>query len=336
MPKGFACRVERHSVSPRGMELFSAVIRFPRPMLAEAVTHRTISESWGDLEVSFTERQTTLDMSKNSASSRAIPYERLVKVVLDDPYTPPWTQNQRGMQGNFVTDPDLIAKATEEWLGARDDMVRRAGNLSAMGIHKQDCNRLLEPFGWVTQVVTADAVALNNFFALRCHEAAYPSFRTIARMMYLAKRRSKPEPLDYGQWHLPFVPMAEQRAFRWTPSSDPAADELLPYPLRQSAARCAWISYENHDRDGSQEAIDRTFGILIGGFPKHASPIEHQGTPMHPAWEASYGHLRSNLRGYVQARKLIRLENVTEYSPPDSEVAAWGIDESKMWVEDAA
>lgn len=335
MPKGFACRVERHSISPRGREMFSAVIRFPRVMLAEAITHRTISESWGECEVACTERATTIDLSKNSASSRAIPFPRMLASVMADPYIPPWTMNQKGMQGATAEDEAVINKATKKWLEALTFNANAAQYIFDLGIHKQDANRLLEPWGWVTQIVTADDIAWNNFFALRCHEAAYPSFRTIARMLYLAKRRSKPTPLDYGQWHLPFVPEAEALKLRWVPEPKAWTTDLpLPDLVRHSAARCAWISYENHDKDGSAEAMDRTFATLIGGFPKHASPIEHQGTPMHLTWEASYPELRSNIRGWVQGRKLVRMENVEQFCHPEDEVRRWGIDESKLWNED--
>jgi hypothetical protein len=107
----------------------------------------------------------------------------------------------------------------------------------------------------------------------------------------------------------------------------------MPDLIRHSAARCAWISYENHDKDGTPEAMDRTFSTLIGDFPKHASPIEHQGSPIHLTWEASYPELRSNIRGWVQGRKLIRLENVEQFCPGQEEIERWGIDESKLWNE---
>jgi hypothetical protein len=227
-----------------------------------------------------------------------------------------------------------VEKATKKWLEALSFNADAAQHICDLGIHKQDANRLLEPWGWVTQIVTADDIAWNNFFALRCHEAAYPSFRTIARMVYLAKRRSKPTPLDYGQWHLPFVPEADALKLRWIPEPKSWTTDLpMPDLIRHSAARCAWISYENHDKDGTPEAMDRTFSTLIGDFPKHASPIEHQGSPIHLTWEASYPELRSNIRGWVQGRKLIRLENVEQFCPGQEEIERWGIDESKLWNE---
>ncbi len=41
----YQCRVERDSISPSGETLTSFVITFPRVVLAEVVTHRTVSDS---------------------------------------------------------------------------------------------------------------------------------------------------------------------------------------------------------------------------------------------------------------------------------------------------
>jgi len=94
-----------------------------------------------------------------------------------------------------------------------------------IGIHKQHANRLLEPWMWVTQVVTSSR--WDNFFALRCHKAAHPAFQKIARMMFLARRKSTPQVLDYCQWHLPFVPIKEQMAFEWVPQVGMNVPDLL-------------------------------------------------------------------------------------------------------------
>lgn len=322
---GYEAKVLCHSCGPFGQELVTFQVRFPRIVLAEVVTHRTCPGAPGEYtEVTYAERTTTEDVSKNSASSRAVPVEKMIAAVLDDPYTPErFSKAGGGMQGSgWLTGADHDA-AVKNWLLARDEMVLRARKLLNVGVHKQDVNRLLEPFAWVSQVLTADAGSWNNFFALRCDAAAHPAFQRVARMMFLAKRRSVPESLGYGRWHLPFVPAAERADFVFYPSPHADTPPELPYPIRASAARCAWVSYENHDRDGTPEAHDRTFQRLLGGTPKHGSPLEHQACPMTD--DAACGKWRSNLRGWVQARKLVVGERIEEYNPSDEEIATWGI-----------
>lgn len=327
----YYCRVEEHTRSCySSKEALTFVITFPRIVLAEVVTHRVNADGMWDVDISVSERTTTPDISKNSASSRAIPFEKMVKKVREDPFMPFWTLNQKGMQGNGMTDAEAVKVANREWLDARDDMVNRAFHLNAMGVHKQDVNRLLEPWMWVTQVVTSSR--WDNFFALRCHKDAHPAFQRIARMMYLAKRKSEARPLEPGEWHLPFVSAEEKKNFRWVPEwikvhyplpEDPAFD--VPLPIKKSAARCAWSSYENHDKDGSDEAHLKTWDRLLSGIPVHSSPSEHQLTPLHPAW-TTQRCLISNITGFLQARKLIRQEEIVEYNPSDEEVASWGIE----------
>lgn len=334
MNNGYHCRVERDSVSAKGGRLTTFVIRFPRRVLAETVTHRTVSSVWGDYEESWCERTTTPDVSKNSASSRAIPFERMVAQVREDPFVPHWTRNKKGMQGDPLDDPAVADAARRIWMNSLEYNCLAAQGLHALGIHKQDCNRFLEPWAWTTQVVTSSA--WDNFFALRCHEAADPHFRHVARMMFLARRKSTPIPLREGQWHLPFVPVEEQEGFLWT-GFEVGLNRLeqFPLPVRTSVARCAWASYENHDKEAGQEAIDRTFSRLLADEVKHSSPAEHQATPCDRRSSSSewyggsrpYSRLEGNLNGWVQLRKLIHRERIDRYDPSEEEVASWGMGE---------
>jgi thymidylate synthase ThyX len=324
----YRCRVEKDSISPEGKRITSFVIEFPRVVLAEVVTHRMVSDVWTDDIVSICERTTTKDISKNSASSRAIPAEKMIRKVMDDPYMPKWTINKSGMQGQHVTDESIIEKANEIWLASRDHAVNSADELSKLGIHKQDCNRLLEQWVWVTQIVTA--TEWDNFFALRCHKAAHPAFQRIARMMFLARKASTPRNLTYGQWHLPFIHPTDEVAFNWQPNRFTLEQEI-PDLIKYSAARCAWISYANHEKDGTTEQMKKTFDRLLAESPMHASPVEHQATPIHPMLQASHPRFRSNFQGWLQARKLIPHEKVVEYNPSEEEIASWEIPD--FWSE---
>lgn len=122
------------SVSPDGVRLSTLSLRYPRFIHSEMMTHRAFS--------------------RNASSSRAIPIERMIQDVLDDPAMPiEWGANQRGMQaGGVVDDPEECKRI---WLAARDDAVLQARDLAAMGVHKQVVNRILEPYMHINVLVSA-------------------------------------------------------------------------------------------------------------------------------------------------------------------------------------
>ena len=176
-----AVEILADSISPQGHRVTSMLLTFPRFILAEAKTHRIISGFHGEVEVledvsinSFREG------SKNSASSRAIPFEKMVKMVEEDPFIPiAWQKDHKGMQGTeYYTNKDSIKQLTRLWLEGRDAAVEIAKALNGphvldydnpdgkAGVTKQLCNRLLEPFMWHTVLVTA--TEWENFFNLRC------------------------------------------------------------------------------------------------------------------------------------------------------------------------
>lgn len=123
------------------------VVTFPRIILAEFNTHRMFS--------------------RNSASSRAIPFEKMVKSVEENPFIPiAWQKDHKGMQGVEYLDKQYSFECTQRWLIARDNAIKETNYLSGYKATKQLCNRLLEPFMWHTVIVTA--TEWENFFALRC------------------------------------------------------------------------------------------------------------------------------------------------------------------------
>jgi hypothetical protein len=349
----YRCKILKDSVSPEGKRLTTFEIEFPRVVLAEVVTHRMNSDSWA---ADTAERTKTPDVSKNSASSRAIPLRRMIEKVMRDPYIPDgFPINQPGMQATLYATGETNGECVERWLQARDNAVSSALSLcdqetadsifhelleksefgtdlnvrlkrirsmffsksGTVNVHKQEVNRLLEPWGWIFQVVTA--TEWDNFFALRCDEAAAPAFRKIARIMYVMRQRSTPKPLRYGEWHLPYVDeptyTPDSGIFLWSDLCD------------LSAARCAWTSYwppDGGEGVNDLEKAKRTLKKLRESRPIHASPFEHQACPMRPE-EVGRESLRSNLRGWVQYRKLIHGEATKEYRPSDEEVSSWGV-----------
>ena len=140
----------KHSKCPRGHELITFELTFARFLLAELNTHRMFS--------------------KNSASSRAIPFKKMVEMVKTNAFVPSAFQREhKGMQGTeYLTDPYEISNAEESWLNARDAAVIHAEYMNNVGLTKQLCNRLLEPFMWHKVVLTTGLEGLRNFFELRC------------------------------------------------------------------------------------------------------------------------------------------------------------------------
>jgi thymidylate synthase ThyX len=145
------------SLSPQGDRLISLLVTFPRIILAEVNTHRMLS--------------------KNTSSSRAIPFNKMVESVQNDPFIPiAWQKEHKGMQGSeYINDENDIWLAKANWLRARDYAIDYAKhNNEQVGVTKQLCNRLLEPFMWTTMLITGSREGWDNFFKLRCPQYHFP------------------------------------------------------------------------------------------------------------------------------------------------------------------
>lgn len=195
--------------------------------------------------------------SRNTASSRAIPIATTIKLIETNPFIPTWTGNQAGMVGTEV-DKETKIKADKVWLQAKDVMVSLAKVLSDLGIHKQNANRLLEPFSYVKTVVTS--TEWDNFFNLRLASDAQPEIQELAQRMKEAINSSKPVKLTEDMAHTPY--------FNNGHSKIDDVDSILG-----SAACCAQVSYRKLNTE--PEALDRIVTRLIGNGHIHASPFEH-------------------------------------------------------------
>src|SRR5579872_1789847 len=115
------------SISQKGHRLTTFVLEYPRMVHAELMTHRVFS--------------------KNSASSRAIPIEKFIQTIKDNPAMPEfWGKNQSGMQALEELDEEGKTEAKRLWLEARDIAIQSALKLHSMNVHKQIVNRILEPW----------------------------------------------------------------------------------------------------------------------------------------------------------------------------------------------
>ena len=198
------------------------------------------------------------------------------------------------MQADRELSGARLLAAKGAWLLGRETAWLAATLMSKAGAHKQLANRLVEPYTFITTIITT--TELSNFFALRTHRDAQPELRRIAVMFEEACDASTPTPLDYGEWHLPLI-LPQER--------DLPLDQLI----RISVGRCARVSYLTHDGRRDISADIRLYERLLAGG--HMSPTEHVARPMTPG-ELKAGS-NSNFVGWWQHRKdILHEENYAQ------------------------
>lgn len=256
------------SINPDGKRMTTVQVRYPRMIHSENMTHKMIS--------------------KSASSSRATPVKRLIRDILEDPAEPvSWGANQKGMQAGQELAGWRLWLTKRAWHSAKHFAVLCARVANAAGVHKQVVNRILEPWSHISVVMSATDWA--NFFALRCHHMADPTMRALADAIHVEMGDSTPRQMGWGEWHLPYI------------TNQDVGD--LP---KISAARCARVSYLNHDRVIPSPAEDiQLWDRLMASAPVHASPAEHQAVAHRPA--LSSGNLRG---GWLQHRHMYPNESV--------------------------
>lgn len=283
------------SVSPEGKRMTTMEIEYPRFILAELNTHRMLS--------------------KNSASSRAIPVKAMHEHILQNTAQPvSWGVNRPGMQAKEYLDVADTMEAMMLWEQARDNALEISAALADLQLHKQIANRITEP--WMMMKTVISGTEWTNFFWLRAHADAQPEIQVLAQKMRDAYVGSTPVKLHPGDWHLPYVRSERNSVNRLVYLDN--ADEIMTLCDARivSASCCAQVSYRKND--DSLDKANKIFSQLIESVPAHASPIEHQATPMTPNMgftELGVTHQTrnmeywsGNLRGWIQFRKLIPQE----------------------------
>jgi hypothetical protein len=222
--------------------IYTLHLRLPRIIWPEILTHRT--------------------MSRNARSSRAVPVKRMIEEVRNEPFVPwHWGKNMPGMQAKEAMSEDEAAWCANEWRVSAKSAAFTAQLLQVAGAHKQNVNRLLEPYLWIDALVTA--TEWNGFFALRDHADAEPHLRDLAVMIREAIEEAEPQHLAIGEWHMPYITDAER------------AGMCHEHLLDLSAVRCARISYAPFNGQDDMASEQARVGKLKGE-PLHASPFEHQ------------------------------------------------------------
>jgi thymidylate synthase ThyX len=303
---GIVARIVADSVSETGKRITTFELEYHRFIHSEIMTHRLFS--------------------RNAMSSRAVPVKKMIEQVRNNPATPiHWGANQQGMQAeNECTtlvkiDEQSSHAAKVAWMVSAHKAADMAERFADAGYHKQIVNRLLEPFQMMKTVLTS--TEFDNFFWLRCHKDAQPEIKELADCMYKAMQESEPEALTNGEWHTPYVQHkrdgdGELRYF--TEGCDLGNDPETA--LRVSASCCAQVSYRVLD-NSLEKALD-IYDKLVKSKPVHASPFEHQATPVSNDIDGLYwddwnstegvthqdssGNLWSaNFKGWIQHRQLI-------------------------------
>lgn len=253
-------------------------LRYPRFVHSELMTHRVFS--------------------RNAMSSRAVPVKKMLEQVRSQPAAPSfWGKNQKGMQAYEELPEPAKTEAQRLWLAAAKMMADVAETMMELDMHKQDVNRILEPFQYIVVIVTA--TEYSNWFALRNHEAAHPTIQELAREMQAVYEENEPELIGEGMYHLPYIKDEE-----WY---DNNIEDLTKF----SAARCARVSYLTHEGKNPtrQEDLD-LYDRLSKAVPPHLSPLEHQATPAWGAIEHDFQHHSHNGNfnwRWVQFRKAFEI-----------------------------
>lgn len=286
------------SISPQGVRMTTMEIEYPRFILAELNTHRMLS--------------------KNSASSRAIPVKAMHEFIDNSPAEPVyWGKNQAGMQAKAEIGAHEREEAKYIWIKAKEDALHWSGALAErLEVHKQIANRITEP--WMTMKTVISGTEWRNFWWLRCHADAQPEIRVLAQKMFELYQQHQPQQLQPGEWHVPYVLTRrdDRDNLQYLDSNDVSISATEARIV--SASCCAQVSYRKND--DTLEKATKIYRQLIESEPAHASPVEHQATPMRPgvdnyapeAWQPGTTHVSArgdlwsgNLRGWIQHRKLI-------------------------------
>lgn len=270
-----------------GTRLTTMLLTFPRFILSELNTHRVFS--------------------KNSASSRAIPFNKMVKMCEEDPFIPiAWQKDHSGMQGNEYFAGAEANACKRGWLYGIDAAIQSAKRLhNNDNVTKQLCNRMLEPFMWHTVLLTA--TEFDNFFELRCPKYLVGHFKSkktannaipdllpfgvhdekdilwwlnansssaeihmqaLAEAMWDAMNESEPKTLFPGEWHIPYGDQIDNNMI-----SQFGGMTNTDAKIKIASARCARLSYMTQDgKIDYQKDIELHNKLLESG---HMSPFEH-------------------------------------------------------------
>ena len=339
-----SAKVIAHSKSSvTGKEMVTFEWEFPRLILAEVNTHKMLN--------------------KNTSSSRAIPVNTINNNIMQSPSMPVrFGAKNKGMQDNGkhsakvnirMSNGEYVEVSPETaWSIAAKKAIEDSEAFNNADYAKQICNRLTEPFQRVKMVISG--TEWNNFFWLRHHHMADPTMEALAKCAKQALEASTPTILQPGEWHVPYyndgvwkhctkplkryAPMLVEGGFIEVEVD--SFGHSLQQALDISASCCAQASYRKLE-DTLEKAAKVVANLNLHGEqpddPVHASPLEHQASPIEPCsgpvkgegdsirpcaevnspfnsdtWQDGITHMdrdgmlcSGNLKGFIQHRQLV-------------------------------
>lgn len=251
----------------RCTDLYTFELEYPRFIHSEFMTHRMFGRC--------------------ASSSRAVPVERTIDNILIEPWAPLHVyKNCKGMQGKDLVNEEDYDSFVELWDDAKHKAINTAYQMIDKGFHKQHINRILEPFTKIKVIVTA--TEWDNFFNLRLSPDADPEIQDLAKAIKVAMDNAWGTLINVHDGRtLPYVSFDEMDAI-----DDNRVLTLI------SAARCARVSYLNHD--GSKPDILKDLALakrLINSG--HMTPFEHQ---CRQVYDTGFNY---NLRDFQSARYML-------------------------------
>jgi thymidylate synthase ThyX len=242
--------------------VLSVICRVPKYILAQINTHRTLS--------------------KNSASSRALSFRKMLDNIIKYPAIPIPTLEQKGMKG-ALCDNEQFLEFAENWLKhffVVLDSIRSNILSGHINPHKEVINRFIESFATVKVIITGNIsykpnYGWDNFVQLRYSHDAQSEIYMLARYVHdiqnnlaqLCQIRQVHEP--FGSYNIEFHDFFEmvQQLKKANSIEDITKTQLAIF------SKIARVSTETDKED-----IDLTFKLYKD---KHMSPFEHVllGTP---------------------------------------------------------
>jgi hypothetical protein len=283
--------------------MISFLVEFPTALLAELRTHRVIDDL--DSEPIYAYNAKVLDDFNLSANSaRAIPVNKYIEKIENNPHEWIWTSKKAGMSGGEVTDNqvEIFNKIQKEKL---EFNIQKTNELIEAGCHKQQANRGLSEFAYTTCIISG--TEWDNFFVLRCpkyeyegivynsmkelykqypnnltfdeitnQSSAQPEFQVIAELLYDLYKETE---WSMDVYHIPFKSKIEElygsELLKYTSNDKDYLDKLMLV----SASMCAKLSYNTQDAEDNLDKHLERVNMLIEH--KHWEPFSHQSVRMH-------------------------------------------------------
>jgi thymidylate synthase ThyX len=284
-------KVIADSINERKVRITTLELEYPRLSHSEFLTHRLFS--------------------RNAASSRAIPVDKVIAQVRENPAMPiHWGKKQAGMRADEQLTGTDLDNAKALWKLAANDAANTAERMLSLGGHKQWVNRILEPYQLIKVVVTS--TEFDNFFWLRDHPDAQPEIKELAIQMKKAINDSKPHQLKDNEWHLPYVEFERNTEDDQYFHDENYQELSLDEAIKISCSSAAQVSYRKLDT--SLEKAEVIYDKLVSAEPVHASAFEHCARASISRGEQSYtdkegNYYSGNFKEWLQYRQAIPNNN---------------------------